>query len=923
MKTHARDADDRVMAAEVVGREFELGRLEEFLGQVPPRGALLLSGGPGIGKTTLWRFAVASARGRRLRVLHGRPSPVEPQPSWSALIDLFDGVDQEELAAIPSPQRRALEVALLRAEPSRTPPEDGAIALGYLNALRGLAAGGALLIAIDDVQWLDARSAAALVFAAERLQEDGVAFLLAGRADAPTPLERTLEARGLTRLEVGPLSLGATRRMLSTRFGLALPRRVLRDIHETARGNPLFALEIGRTLTDRSPPEVGESLHVPAVLEDLLGTRVLQLPKGVCRLLLATALSPGVRISQLIAIADQAVVDTAVDAGILLLDGNRVRPVHPLLAAAARGHSRPDEVRLLHLELARAVEDEELRARHLALGTEEPDEGLAVDVAAAAARASRRGAVEDAVELAEHAVRLTPPEAAQRADRLLALVEYLLVVGEPQRAADLLAPEADALPTASARVRAHLLLADSRFAVAHVDEYGDHLERALVESEQNPALRATVMARKSRYAAVVCVERIRDAESWALEALPAARAAGPDVEREVLHGLGWARSLRGLPIDDLCERFVYLSTDAPHIFRSLERLAAERHAWRGEMNQARTIFLRLLALADDRRESWSYVALRLQLGDVELRAGEWETATRLLDEWNQSPDRELLGAAGYERCRALLAAGRGHPGEAERWAAEAIACSEASGLRWNHLEALRARGIAALLAHDPARAAASLRTVWEHTRREGVDEPGVFPVAPDLVEALVELEEPDEAWAVTGRLRRLAEEQGHPWALATAQRCESLLRLAAPPYDHDAARSLADAAGTYGELGLRFDRARSLLCLGRAQRRLRKWGAARASLEQAAAAFEELGSLGWVKEVGSELGRVGARRPGKTGQLTPAQRRVAELAVEGLSNKEIAAALFVQVHTVEVHLSHGYAKLGIRSRSQLANRINL
>ena len=128
---------------------------------------------------------------------------------------------------------------------------------------------------------------------------------------------------------------------------------------------------------------------------------------------------------------------------------------------------------------------------------------------------------------------------------------------------------------------------------------------------------------------------------------------------------------------------------------------------------------------------------------------------------------------------------------------------------------------------------------------------------------------------------------------------------------------------TTSELGLRFDRARTLLSLGRAQRRLKKWGAARASLERAAAAFDELGSAGWADEARARA-RPASARAGRapSGELTPTERRVVELAAEGLSNKEIARALFVTVHTVEVHLSRAYAKLGVRSRAQLASRLS-
>jgi DNA-binding NarL/FixJ family response regulator len=213
--------------------------------------------------------------------------------------------------------------------------------------------------------------------------------------------------------------------------------------------------------------------------------------------------------------------------------------------------------------------------------------------------------------------------------------------------------------------------------------------------------------------------------------------------------------------------------------------------------------------------------------------------------------------------------------------------------------------------------------VWEHAEREGVTDPGVFPVAPELVEALALLGKLDTALEVTERLRELAERQQHPWGLVTADRCNALVHLAAPGRPaEDAAAALARAAEDYVRLGLRFDRARSLLSLGRAQRRARKWGAARRSLQEAIAAFAQLGSTGWVEQARSELARVGARRPAPSGELTAAERRVAALAASGLSNKEIAQALYVTVYTVEAHLSHAYTKLGVRSRTQLASRLS-
>jgi DNA-binding CsgD family transcriptional regulator len=238
---------------------------------------------------------------------------------------------------------------------------------------------------------------------------------------------------------------------------------------------------------------------------------------------------------------------------------------------------------------------------------------------------------------------------------------------------------------------------------------------------------------------------------------------------------------------------------------------------------------------------------------------------------------------------------------------------------WDELETRRAQGIAWLQANRPGQAAKALSPVWERTQREGVDEPGALPVAPELVEALVRLDRTEEAAAITSRLRDLAEAQDHPWAAATADRCAAAITLASG-YDEDAAARLAAAAAALGELGLGFDRARSLLWLGQMARRARKRAVARRFLRAAADAFDEFGSVGWAEQVRSELGRLGVK-PAPDSELTAAERRVAALAAEGMSNKQIAQQLFTAVHTVEVHLVHAYAKLGVRSRAQLASQL--
>ena len=902
------------MGGRILGREAELAALEAFAGADGPVRALVLVGEPGIGKTTLWEAAVALARERGRRVLSARGSGAETRLSSAALVDLLDGVGRGELGTLPPPQLQALEIALFRAEPAGVSPEPHAIALGVLNALRSLGATEPLVVAIDDLQWLDPVSADALAFAARRLGDESISFLLARRPGPAPALEQALGERRIERVEVRALSVGATRRVLAEHLGLGLRRHLLRRIFETTLGNPLFVVEVGRALAAGGLPEPGGDLPVPETVEDLLGTRVAQLPPPVRTLLLALALDADLRAPTLEAIAGPGALDDAVDEGLLLLDGERARPSHPLLAAAARTRSRARERRELHRTLAGLAGDTESHALHLALATTVPDDELAATIAAAAARTSARGAAQHAVVLGEHALRLTPAASPQRNERLLELAGYLEVAGERRRVTDLLTPELGSLHGRE-RIRAWLRLAEGG-AIRGMQDTIEYLERALAASEDDGVMRAYVLAKKSHLTPAY-VRQIPQAEAWALEALSAS-GGDPVLERLALHGLGWARAMRGLPIDDVCRRFRTASDAATHITESPEPVEGLRLLWRGQVEEARPILTSFLELADARGEEVSYALQRMQVCELELRAGRPDAAARLLDEW-ESADRQLLIRATYERFRAQLAACRGFPEEASRWAGSSLAGAEPGDYRWQMLEAQRVRGLAALLAGEPARAAESLRAVWKHMREEGVDDPGVFPVAPDLVEALVELGELDEARDVVERLRRLSEEQDHPWGRASSRRCAALVGLASGADD---APGLAAAAAEYGGLGLPFDRARTLLALGRAQRRMRKWGAARAALEQAAALFGELGAPGWAEQARAELERVGGRRPRSEADLTPTERRVAELAADGLANKEIARALFMSVRTVEVHLKNAYRKLGIRSRTQLARRLS-
>jgi DNA-binding CsgD family transcriptional regulator len=895
----------------ILGRDNELQTVERFVGDAGLGRCLVIAGDPGIGKTTLWEEAVQRGRSHGHSVVLARASQAEAALLFAAVADLLDGVSPDVLSQVPGPQRLALEVALRKAEPTHGAPEPFAIAAAFLHVLRLLAEQQALLVAVDDVQWLDDASAQVLLFAARRLahQEDSpVRFVLSRRPGRQGALELAMQRAGLVQLELRALSFGAITHLLHERLGLVLPRRVQREVYAASQGNPLFALELGRVLAEREDRDIGADLPVPDLLDDIFGERVRGLQTPVRRALLAADLSANISLSELATFTDPLVLDDAITAGLLVVDRSRVRPSHPLLGAAARLHSTARERREVHLDLARAVGDPTLQARHRALATTGQDSDLATRLAAACTEASERGATHEAEELAAEALRLTPLSDHAYRERLLTLAQCHLAAGDLRRASAVLADRIADFPAGLDRARAHVLLGsalDGRSEDAH-------LELALNDAGDDAELRASALTRRVTLLTIYRVERLDQAEEFAKAALGASDRA--DLQQGAAAALAWTRILRGRPIDDLRNLGRLEPSGARLVEGSIDRPFGVRLAFRGELAQARAVFSQLRRRAEGLGDVRLAVGVTIQLCEVELRAGDLVAAARFLDElegWSALPEIKIATA----RLHALHAAMQGEPAEVSRWADAVAHAEEEDCPAWDRLETVRARGIAALLEEDWSSAARLLMSVWDHTVSEGIDDPGAFPVAADLVEALVAGNDTAGASEVSERLVRLATDQDHPWGTVTSKRCAAAQLLAG---DLDgAADALLDSAATYARLGFSFDCARTLLFAGRALRRGGKRTSARRALEEAKTLFAAGGSAGWSAAARKELAQVSGRRSGGENELTPSEQRVVDLVTRGLSNKEIAAQLFVSVYTVEAHLKHAYAKLGVRSRGQL------
>ena len=262
----------------IVGREREraaLSRFVEDLGEHPRD--LVLEGEAGIGKTTLWRMGADEAQRAGHRVLVTRPGENETALSYAGIGDLLGDVFDEALVDAPSPQRRSLEIALLRRQPETPGPDDRAIGLGLLTAFRTLSSASPVVIAVDDIQWLDRSSGAALSFAVRRLTTEPVAILATRRLEPGSAdlvaLTGVIEARDAARLHIGPLSEDDTARILRDRSARSIAPPLAALVHEAARGNPFFSLAVAGTLDD-AEPAIGVPLRVPGDLHDVLRERV-------------------------------------------------------------------------------------------------------------------------------------------------------------------------------------------------------------------------------------------------------------------------------------------------------------------------------------------------------------------------------------------------------------------------------------------------------------------------------------------------------------------------------------------------------------------------------------------------------------------------------------------------------------------------
>jgi DNA-binding CsgD family transcriptional regulator len=920
----------------VHGRAAELARLARFLDEVTGQpAALLLEGEPGIGKTTLWSAGIDQARGRGWQVLTCRPVQSEAALSFSALGDLLEPVPEAALGALPGPQRRALDVALLRAEPGPEPPDQRAVAVAFLGIIRALAQAAPVIVGVDDLPWLDRSSAAVLEYTLRRLTTQPAGLLAtAATADQPSlaPLvQRWFPPGRLDAVTVGPLSAEALDTVLRAKGGPPGSWPEVVEVHEASGGNPYFAIELAAAMGAHDHRRgARQPLPVPGSLLPLVQRRLGALTPagGQVALVAAAAAAPTVEVVLAACGDDQdarAGLDSAEAAGVLQIAGDRVRFTHPLLRSAHYSGATRQRRQQAHRRLAAVTGASEGQVRHLALAAAGPDGHLAARLAAAAEDACLRGAAVAGAELADLALRLTPDDQpAARAGRLTDAGRLHLAAFDPEGARELL-DQAIGL-TGPGQLRAAALHHRARVA-AYLEGTAAAtplIRQALAEAEPGTALSALIHRDLGFLLGVSTENFTAEPVEHFLTAFDTAERLG---DRGLISQLSAFRALAGFVIGhgidrDLIDRAVAAPHQAARVPMELRPRVIASHVLRSgdDLAGARELLSAEYAEAIEQGAETDLPFVAMPIAELETWAGNYARAEEYADHGYRVAlaAGAVTGTACMHGARAMIRAFRGPVGEARAEAGAAIDEGLRSGVYYPALLGSHALGLAELAAGDPAAAHAILGLVTAATAGREMVDPGWLALRPlpDDIESLIRLGDLAPAEALLASLEERAQRLDRAWALASAGRCRALL-MSAQGDQEAASAALRQAFAAHERLAMPAELARTHLAAGEVARRARRKMAARDHVAAALGLFGRLGAAPWAERAAAELARLGTSRGGGSG-LTEAERQVAGLVAAGHTNREVAAELYMGLRTVEAHLSAIYRKLGIRSRSELA-----
>ena len=904
----------------MLGRARETAALEGVLAAVRGgrSGVLVLRGDAGIGKTVLLEWAAGQARGMQL----ARVAGVQAEMGMGfaglhqLLVPFLGGLD-----GLPGPQRQALESAFgLVAGPV---PDRFLVGLAALTLLTDAAAGRPVLCLVDDAQWLDQVSVEMAGFIARRLYADRVGVLFAvreGEGDAAA-------LAGLPELALGGLSGEAANELLAASANARVDGRVSAQVVAGVGGNPLALVELAGELT---PAELSGAaplswpLRFGGRLEELYLARVRALPAGTRLLLLVAAADPGGDPGLVYTAAGQLGASPeageAADAQRLVLWQPRVRFRHPLIRSAAYYAAPPEARRRAHAALAAVTDpgaDPDRRAWHLAEAAPEPDEHVAAELERSAGRARARGGLAAAAAFLARAAVLTP-NPVRRAERTLAAAQASLQAGGFGKARDLLATaEAGPLDELQA-ARADLL----RGRIAFASSLGSDAPPLLLKAAKRLEPLNLDLARETYVDAwqaaffaghLACTGGL-------LEVSRAARALPPPAHPPRLADL-------------VLDGFALLVTDGPAAAAPVLRQATSALGRPSipEEEVLRWGFAATVAdeaLWDD--EGWRVTVRQVQLArDVgaldqlsfllnrmavdTVRSGDFAAAAMLIAEARAVC--EATGARFAPVAAAMLAAFQGSEAEAVPLIQSIIKQATAEG---QGVSVTVADWVAAVLYNGLGRYKEALAVA-----RQASDHQHVYLslwALPELIEAAAHAGNPRSAGDALNRLTETTRAGGTEDGLGIEARSRALLSEAEAAEGH-----YREAIDRLSRTRRRPDLARAHLLYGEWLRRQRRRRDARDQLRAAFAMFDATGMEAFASRARAELRATGEwARPRRTGApevLTPQQEQIARLVAEHLTNREIAAQLFISASTVEYHLRKIFRKLGVSSRAQLARTL--
>jgi DNA-binding CsgD family transcriptional regulator len=902
----------------LLNRETERAAIDHVLDAVRSglSGTLVLRGGPGVGKTTLLRYAIDSAPDLRVSSIAGVESEISMEYGGlhQLLLPFLPLLDE-----LPTPQRSALRVAFGQ-EPG-PPPERFLVALATLTLLSRAAEQRPLLCLIDDAHWLDPESAQVLGFVARRLYADRVGLIAASNELVPSQ-----PAEGLPTITVDGLADAEARDLLAAVAGRALnPQTVDRILAETGN-NPLALVELGSAYTD---DEISghAALPQPLPLGERLREHCLRLvrsltPEAQEFTLLAAADPEGERDQLWRAAAaagidpDAAAAETAW-AGVLEFPGDSVRFRHPLLRSAMYHGASAADRRRAHRLLGEAG-NSQLRSWHLATAAVVPDEELAAELQRTAEHAAARGGYAARAALLRRSAGLTPDD-GRRAEREVTLAEATLMAGDPDGAQHVLDAALPRLTQTTVRGQAQQLGGAIRFA-------------------QGDAAGAT---RVLASAAQAFAHDDRLARDTMLGALEAAIWSGPALTREIARlardlppATGTAPSVSDLLLEGYSARFTLGYQASVRPFRAaVTALLAEDldpavglrwfalgTAAAGSLWDDKATFALSDRWIDTTRATGAFTTLPVALafhsvsdamaGRLREADAQWATMLEVL---TMSHGLGALGLNG--RSNGVMLAYRGNLAEARATGLALMRESTGQGLGRAADVGRYIAAMADLFDGNYAASMSSALTVFEN-------DPALTAEAtlPELVEAALRAGEREVAGTAYETLSQRALAAGTPWGLGLRARCAALLAESA-----DAEDAYLESISQLERCQSAVDLARAHLLYGQWLRRAKRRRGARTELRTAHDMFARMGAQRFADLAATELRATGehaqARTPETVADLTPQESRIADLAAAGASNSEIAAQLFISPSTVDYHLRKVFRKLNVTSRTQLAGQL--